>query len=51
MNQIYSLRDDKPHIKDVQNATLNTDKYGIVSEHDLFGSDEWWSEEKGVGDK
>ncbi len=43
MNQIYSLRDDKHHIKNVQNATLTTDKYGVIPEHGLFGSDEWWS--------
>ena len=43
MKNIYSLKDDSHSIKLIQDATLNTEKYGIVSEHGLFGSDEWWS--------
>ena len=42
MKQIYSLKSDARHIENVQKATLETESYGIVSEHGLFGSSEWW---------
>lgn len=39
---IYDLRKDSRAILDIQNATRNTDDYGLVPENGLFGSDEWW---------
>lgn len=42
MIEVYSLKNDARRISDVQNARLNTKKYGIISEHGLFGTDEWW---------
>jgi hypothetical protein len=42
MNRVYDLRRDHRRIADVQHATQHTDRYGIVPEHGLFGSDEWW---------
>ena len=42
MKKIYSLQSDASHIENVQKATLETKIYGIVSEHGLFGSNEWW---------
>jgi len=41
--KIYDLRDDKQHIVHVQQATLHSDDFGLVPEHGLFGSEEWWS--------
>jgi hypothetical protein len=41
--KLYALWDDSVGVKRVQDATLNTKDYGIVSEHGLFGSPEWWS--------
>ena len=49
MIKVYDLCADKKHIKDVQHATLETDDFGLQSEHGLFGSQEWWTAvEKGV---
>ncbi len=42
MKLIYSLRKDKKSIKQIQKVTLTTEKYGISTEHGLFGSEEWW---------
>src|SRR5664280_1126737 len=42
MIQVYDLRRDHRHIETVQHATQHTDRYGIVPDHGLFGSDEWW---------
>lgn len=39
---VYSLAKNAEHIRKVQQATLNTKDYGLVPEHGLFGSDEWW---------
>ena len=36
---MYDLRDDATFIKQVQEATLNTEHYGIEPTHGLFGSD------------
>ena len=41
--KVYELRLDKRHTKHLQDASLNTDDYGIYPTHGLFGSDEWWS--------
>lgn len=40
--EIYNLANDQEHIHKVQRATQNTKDYGLVPEHGLFGSDEWW---------
>lgn len=42
MVEVYSLAKDTEHIRKVQRATLNTTDYGLVPEHGLFGSEEWW---------
>ena len=47
--KIYDLKENHGWIQLVQKATLETDDYGLVSEHGLFGSPEWWrSVEEGV---
>jgi hypothetical protein len=43
VRKIYDLRDDTRTIETVQSSTLNTEDYGVVSNHGLFGSDEWWA--------
>ena len=40
---IYDLRTDHKHIRDVQDATLHNSWSGLVPEHGLFGSEEWWA--------
>ena len=40
--RIYDLRHDGDHVAAVQKATLSTTDFGLVPEHGLFGSDEWW---------
>jgi hypothetical protein len=40
--KIYDLKNDTKHIIEVQDATLYTDKFGLKSEHGLFGTDDWW---------
>ena len=40
--QIYDLRYDRAHIENVQKATSQTKDFGLISEHGLFGSEEWW---------
>jgi hypothetical protein len=42
MHLAYDLRQDSRRVTAVQNATVTTDRYGIVPDHGLFGSDEWW---------
>jgi hypothetical protein len=37
-----NLRHDSRRISAIQGATLTTERYGIVQDHWLFGSDEWW---------
>jgi hypothetical protein len=39
---VYDLREAEAHIAAVQDATLHTDYAGLVSEHGLFGSGNWW---------
>lgn len=41
--EIYNLANDQEYIRKVQRATQNTTDYGLVPEHGLFGSDEWWN--------
>ncbi len=41
--KLYDLRDDREKTRLVQKATLETKDYGLVPEHGLFGSSEWWS--------
>lgn len=43
MTLAYDLRADRRRIDAVQRATLETDRCGIVPEHGLFGSDQWWA--------
>ena len=40
--EVYNLTKDTEHIRKVQRATLNTTDYGLIPEHGLFGSEEWW---------
>ena len=40
--EVYNLTNDQEHVRKVQRATQNTTDYGLVPEHGLFGSDEWW---------
>jgi hypothetical protein len=42
MRIIYSLKEDKTRIDNVQKATLRTAEFGIEPSHGLFGSPEWW---------
>lgn len=47
--KVYDLKKAKDRIEAVQKATLETDDYGLVPEHGLFGSHEWWKAiDKGV---
>lgn len=41
LEKIYGLHEDKQHIKDVQEATLNTEEFGLKPTHGLFGTKEW----------
>jgi hypothetical protein len=43
VRKIYDLREDTRAIETIQDATLNTEDYGVVSDHGLLGSDEWWA--------
>jgi hypothetical protein len=43
VRKIYDLREDTPVIENIRNATLNTEDYGVASDHGLFGSEEWWA--------
>jgi hypothetical protein len=43
LRKIYDLREDTDHVIQVQKATLTTKEFGLVPEHGLFGSPEWWS--------
>ena len=40
--KVYDLKADHTFISAVQKATLETGDYGLVPEHGLFGSPEWW---------
>ncbi|RMH25380.1 MAG: hypothetical protein D6692_11335 [Planctomycetota bacterium] len=40
--KVYDLAEDEETIRLVQQATLNTEDFGLVPEVALFGSDEWW---------
>lgn len=42
LNEVYNLADDHEEIRLTQRATLHTTDYGLVPEHGLFGSPEWW---------
>ena len=42
MIQIYDLRRDVEYIQLVQKATVETKDFGLIPEHGLFGSAEWW---------
>lgn len=42
MVTIYRLRLDKSYIREVQEATESTEKFGIEPTHGIFGSPEWW---------
>ena len=40
--KIYDLWNDKPRIEATQHASLQVPNAGLVSEHGLFASEEWW---------
>jgi hypothetical protein len=40
--KIYDLKQDHRQIGLIQKATLETKDYGLVPEHALFGSPDWW---------
>lgn len=40
--KVYDLSEDDELIEKVQNATLNTNDFGLVPEIALYGSEEWW---------
>jgi hypothetical protein len=40
---IYLLSEDRESIQQVQNATVQTEVFGIATDHGLFGSGEWWA--------
>lgn len=40
--KIYDLKENPGWIQLVQKATLETEDYGLVPEHGLFGSPQWW---------
>jgi hypothetical protein len=42
MRKVYDLRDDRELIRQIQRATLQTEKYGLLPTHGLFASEEWW---------
>jgi len=41
--KVYDLKEDNRKIEQIQNATRNTEEYGLDSAKGLFGSEEWWS--------
>lgn len=42
LKKIYDLREDAERVASVQKATLTTKDFGLVPEHGLFASTEWW---------
>ena len=42
LKKIYDLREDRERLALIQKATLTTKDFGLVPEHGLFGSTEWW---------
>jgi hypothetical protein len=42
MFTIYRLQSDRREIREIQEATRATDRWGIEPTHGLFGSPEWW---------
>lgn len=40
--EVYNLANHPEQIRKIQHATLHTKDYGLVPEHGLFGSPEWW---------
>jgi hypothetical protein len=42
MFTIYRLQSDRREIREVQEVTRTTDRWGIEPTHGLFGSSEWW---------
>jgi len=40
--RVYDLHHDRAYVESVQTATLTSKDFGLVPEHGLFGSDEWW---------
>jgi hypothetical protein len=40
--KVYDILEDPREIPAIQNATLNTKDFGLVPEHGLFGSEDWW---------
>ena len=42
MKTVYSLRDQRDYIVQVQAASLSSKPFGLKITHGLFGSEEWW---------
>ena len=42
MITIYRLQLDKTYIREVQEATESTERFGIEPTHGIFGSPGWW---------
>jgi len=40
--KLYELAEDEETVRLVQQATLNTEDFGLVPEVALFGSEKWW---------
>jgi hypothetical protein len=39
---VYDLREETDLVRQIQEATLNTEEFGLKPEHGLFGSEQWW---------
>lgn len=39
----YRLKDDVTRVRQIQDASLNTEQFGYQQTHGLFGSPQWWS--------
>jgi|SRR5947209_1461702 len=39
---VYDFRQDQVKIDQLQKATIETEEFGIVPEHGLIGTSEWW---------
>ena len=43
LRPVFELRHATSHVAAVQDATLHSSWAGLIPEHGLFGSPEWWS--------
>jgi len=42
LEHVYDLRYDSDYVAAVRDATANTSDFGLVPEHGLLGSTDWW---------